>query len=178
MEEKPAPSLPTGAEKFGSPVPMAIAGIILVSGLLIAGYCGVRFFQVSRALHRGNNVPAQMLRNINSAQAVYESGIGGGNYASNLAVLGGDMPPKENEVGLLESTTVNAQTRPKSGYLLGKLKTVPRTATSPARYSITAFPVGETGKDCYYIDETGIIRHSGRPDVPATASSPPLEEKK
>ncbi len=123
-----------------------------------------------------HNSTSQMLQNIHSAQAVYESGIGNGNYASNLAVLGGGTA--STEVGLIDSTIVNAQTTAKSGYLLGELKTVPRTATSPARYSITAFPVGGTGKDCYYIDETGIIRHSGRPDVPATPSSPPLEEKK
>lgn len=119
-----------------------------------------------------DSAPQQTLRNINSAQAVYQSGIGNGNYAPRLADLGSSS---STEVGLIDSTIVNAQTTAKSGYLLGEMKTVPRTATSPARYSITAFPVGGTGDDRYYIDETGIIRHSGRPDVPATAASEPVK---
>ncbi len=175
MKDEVNNSLPPGAEKFGSPVPMAIAAIILVSGLLIAGYCAVKFY--SFRLTEQDSIPQQTLRNIHSAQAVYESGIGNGNYASNLALLGGGA--SSTEVGLIDSTIVNAQTTAKSGYLLGELKTVPRTATSPARYSITMHPavstgMGRTGRDCFYIDETGIMRHSGRPDVPATASSPPV----
>lgn len=165
---------PPGEKKFNPSVETFFAVIILIPALLIAGYCLMKFYSF-RTTEQDSSAQ-QTLRNINSAQAVYESGIGGGNYASNLALLGGGT--SNTEVGLIDSTVVNAQTTPKSGYLLGELKTVPRTATSPARYSITAFPVGETGKDCYYIDETGIIRHSGRPDVPATATSPPLEEKK
>jgi type IV pilus assembly protein PilA len=176
MKNELKDGLPPSAERFfsssGKILTIFLCAIPCVTALfvIIAPNC----FRVGTAK---DATPQQTLRNIHSAQAVYESGIGNGNYTSNLAVLGGGS--NTNEVGLIDSTVVNAQTTPKGGYLLGEMKTVPRTATTPPRYSITIFPAiakgkNRTGNDCYFVDETGIIRHSGRPDVPATAMSPPI----
>ncbi len=158
---------------------LAIAGIALNISALVVGvaYVGlvaaIAVPNLLAARRSANNASAQqMLRNINSAQAVYESGIGKGNYTASLKDLGGSD-------GFLDATVVNAQTTPRSGYLLGEMKVTPATGTEPAKYSITAFPAvkegsGRTGGDCYFVDETGVIRHSGDPTKPATAESAPV----
>jgi type IV pilus assembly protein PilA len=181
MTNQPQPDHSKGHNNLGAPSRFVLAAGIMIglTLLLILGICGPRLLRLRKDLNNHPPAAVQALRNINSAQAVYESGIGNGNYTSNLAVLGGGTA--STEVGLLDSTVVNAQTTPKSGYLLGPIVTVAKTPKSPARYSMTAFPasakgISRTGYDCYFIDETGIIRHSGRPDVPATATSEPIKE--
>jgi type II secretory pathway pseudopilin PulG len=158
----------------------AIAGIVLNAGFLVLGTAYIALVAMIAvpnllAARRSANMASakQTLRIINSAQAVYQSGIGEGNYAASLSDLGGSE-------GLLDSTVVNARTTPKSGYLLGEMKATPATRTEPAKYSITAFPAvkdgtARSGDDCFFVDETGVIRHSGSPDKLATADSPPID---
>lgn len=160
---------------------LAVAGMILNVVALLGG---VVFLAMTAGGDSGrvtaNQAAArEMLRNINSAQAEYKAGMGKGNYAANLALLGGTPP---DGLGYLDSTVTNAQTVPKTGYVLGEMKVTPATGTQPAKYSITASPavkswLTRTGSTCLYTDETGVIRHSGSPTVPATAQSPVLGDE-
>lgn len=155
----------------------AVAGIALNASALVIGVAYIGFVAAIAvpnllAARRSANMASaqQMLRNISSAQAVYESGAGKGNYAASLKDLGGSD-------GLLDATIVNAQTTPKNGYLLGEMKVTPPNGNEPAHFSITAFPAvkegaSRTGGDSYFVDDTGVIRHSGDPAKPATADSP------
>ncbi|MBX7218524.1 MAG: hypothetical protein K1Y36_01120 [Blastocatellia bacterium] len=121
--------------------------------------------------------PVQTLRNVYSAEVSYSLGSGKGNYTADLECLGGTTA---TSVGFLDNTVTAAQTTPKSGYLLGPVHVTLAEGKTPGKFSMTAFPSvakGEyqTGDDCYYLDETGIIRHSGRPDVIPDAHSQPIQ---
>ena len=64
-------------------------------------------------------------------------------------------------------------------YAFGPIKVTPATSTSPARFSCIARPVNtkgrkRTGNDTFFIDETGIIRHSGSPTVWPDENSEPV----
>lgn len=119
----------------------------------------------------------QVLRNLHSAQVVYQTSLGKGNFASSLKLLG---PGGEEAAGFLDEQVVNMQTTPWNGYVLGPLKVTPSGENTAATYSITAFPAvkegnGQTGDDCFYVDETGVIRHSGSATKPAGPESEPFE---
>ena len=78
-----------------------------------------------------------------------------------------------------ETEIQQAQTTPWKGYYLGPIMTTPRTERSEATFSTTMYPEKvtgffRTGDDCFYVDQTGIIRHSGSPTVLADANSPPV----
>ncbi|MBI4751619.1 MAG: DUF3352 domain-containing protein [Acidobacteria bacterium] len=114
----------------------------------------------------------QSLRNIHFAQVTYQESIGKGNFASSLAELG--------QADYLDNTILQMQEIPKSGYLLGPMKVTRGSKRVPATFSIYAVPVvkdgiSKTGNDCFYIDHTGIIRHSGDPTQIPDAKSPPIE---
>ncbi|MBX7222940.1 MAG: hypothetical protein K1Y36_23530 [Blastocatellia bacterium] len=113
-----------------------------------------------------------MLRSLHTAQIQYAAEKGEGNYASSLEEL-------SRNAGF-DPTAVTMQNVPKSGYLLGPIKVTPAANGQPAKYSVTAFPavkdgLNRTGTDCFYLDETGIIRHSGSPNVLATEKSEPIQ---
>jgi type IV pilus assembly protein PilA len=119
----------------------------------------------------------KLLRNVHSAEVVYEESIGAGNFSNNLLLLGGGS--NSTEVGVIDSTVVAATTTPKNGYLLTNLGTIPKTGTLAAQYSVQSTPnaqngIGRTGDDSYFLDESGVIRHSTRSDVPANITSSPL----
>ncbi|HMZ81232.1 MAG TPA: hypothetical protein PLL06_16135, partial [Acidobacteriota bacterium] len=119
----------------------------------------------------------QVLRNLHSAQVVYQTSLGKGNFASSLKLLG---PGGEEAVDFLDESIVNMQTTPRNGYLLGPLKVTPPGENTAPTYSISAFPAvkegnAQTGDDCFYVDETGVIRHSGSATKPAGPESEPVE---
>ncbi len=65
---------------------------------------------------------------------------------------------------------------------ISELRVVPATLMTQPQFSITLEPrirwwPFRTGTDCYFIDQTGVIRHSGSAFVKAHAQSPPLEVK-
>ncbi|MBX7218655.1 MAG: hypothetical protein K1Y36_01800 [Blastocatellia bacterium] len=69
---------------------------------------------------------------------------------------------------------------PKNGYVLQNLRVAPATPFHEAAWSIENNPsirsgLLRTGNDCFYIDDTGVIRHSGNPAKSATTSDPTLE---
>jgi hypothetical protein len=93
---------------------------------------------------------------------------------------------------MIDESVARAQETPKSGYVLSEIVVSPQTRNSEAKYSVSIRPatrnpeakysvsirpatrkgIARTGNDCFFMDETGVIRHSGKPDVDATASSP------
>lgn len=119
----------------------------------------------------------KLLRNFHSAEVIYEESIGGGNFTANIQALGGGS--NSTEVGVIDSTVVAATATPKNGYLLTNLGIIPKGGTQAAQYSIQCPPsgqngVGRTGDDSFFLDESGVIRHSSRANIPATATSPPI----
>lgn len=129
------------------------------------------------ARRSANDASAQQtLRNIHSANATYESGIGRGNFASSLALLGGSGT---NEVGMLDDTVVNATTTPKSGFSLNSYGMTPKSSTAAALYTVRNQPsqstgISRTGNRSFFINETGVIRASDASNQLANSESSPL----
>ena len=119
----------------------------------------------------------KLLRNFHSAEVVYEESIGSGDFTANIQLLGGGS--NTTEVGVIDSTVVAATSTPKNGYLLSNLGTTPKAPGQTAQYSVQCAPsaptgIGRTGDDSFFIDDTGVLRHSLRSNVPATVTSSPL----
>ena len=111
-----------------------------------------------------------VFRNLCSAQSVYAKEVGNGNFAPTLDLLG------EKGVGFLHESVVNMPKIPRFGYVLSVMTVQPATDQTPAKFSIIAYPIiqsgpNRTGDDCFYLDETGILRHSGSSTVFPTAQS-------
>jgi len=130
------------------------------------------------ARRSANDASAQQtLRNIHSANATYESGIGRGNFASTLSLLGGGA--NANEVGMIDDTVVNATATPKSGFSLQSYGATPKSATQAALFSVRNHPaqdtgIARTGNRSFFINETGVIRTSNAPNVQAGSTSDPI----
>lgn len=133
---------------------------------------------LARLKRRANeSVAMQTLRNLNTAEVTFSLGLGKGHYTDDLRRLGGTG---ENDVGFLDDSVVEMQRKPKSGYLLGKIKITHPTSKTVATYEVVAFPAikegpDRTGDDCFFIDDSGVIRHSGKPDVLADTKSLPIQ---
>ena len=113
-----------------------------------------------------------VMRNIWGAQREYAKVVGKGNFAPSMDLLGDE----EKGIGFLDASLVNMPKIPRFGYALSAMTVQPATAQSPAKFSIVAYPViqsgpNQTGDDCFYIDETFVIRHSGSATVFPTAQS-------
>lgn len=113
-----------------------------------------------------------VLRNLCAAQIEYAKSAGKGNFAPTLDLLGDE----EKGIGFLDASVVNMQQTSRLGYVLNTLTVLPATAQSPAKFSIIASPAiqsgpNQTGNDCFYLDETFVIRHSGSATVLPTAQS-------
>lgn len=113
-----------------------------------------------------------VLRNLSSAQSLYADRVGNGNFAPTMDLLG----DKEKGIGFLDASVVNMPKIPRLGYVLSVITVQPATDQTPAKFSIIAYPIiqsgpNRTGDDCLYLDETGILRHSGSATVFPTAQS-------
>ncbi|MBX7221422.1 MAG: hypothetical protein K1Y36_15840 [Blastocatellia bacterium] len=78
-----------------------------------------------------------------------------------------------------QENRVEAEMVSEHGYYFGPIKT--QTSNGKAtKFSVVGYPCFESylsrcGSDCFFIDETGILRHSGEPNVMPDANSPPLQ---
>lgn len=139
-------------------------GEVAGSLLSVLSVFGVIFFMVAAvaipctfsARRSANEASAQQtMRNIATAQNSFAEGPGRGNYATRLEDLSGWLDP----------TVINSRQTPKSGYLLGELKTTAKTASAPATFSIDIFPaqpegIGRTGNRSFFVDQSGEIGNS------------------
>ncbi len=154
---------------------LAINGIVTSSiGLVVAFALIVVIPGMGKGLFRGQAEKDQqaqrLLREINMAQAIYESGVGRGDYADSLAKLG-----KE---GLLGDASKLEDT-PVEGFKAIKFETMNRSSTSVAGFLIVIAPVDSkgfprSGEYSYFLDQTGVIRRSIKTDDLANASCPPM----
>lgn len=152
-------------------------GRVVSDSGLSSGYIGIiaaiAIPNLLAARRSANTASAiQSLRNLHSAQVVYQTSLGKGNFASSLAELG--------QADFLDNTVLQMQEIPKSGYILGPMKVTRGSKRMAPTYSIYAIPIvkegiSKTGNDCFYVDHTGIIRHSGDPTQIPDAKSPPIE---
>lgn len=144
--------------------------------LLTIGSIAIPNLMAAKRRSHSEHHALNMIRQIHRAQESYQKAKGQGNYTPDLEALGKleiDGKP------VLSPDVVNAQKQNVHGYQLGPIIAQPRISGRPARYHITAFPCYESelsrcGSDCFYIDQTGIVRHSGKPNVIPTAWSEPL----
>ncbi|HNG95399.1 MAG TPA: prepilin-type N-terminal cleavage/methylation domain-containing protein [Acidobacteriota bacterium] len=116
----------------------------------------------------------QSLRNIHSANVVYQTSLGKGFFATDLGLLGGTG---ETQAGFLDNTITQATNTasPKSGYVLTYTPVI-----NPIGYSCTNTPsvdtgITRTGNDQFFVDGTGVIRHSAVSNVAADAGSEPIQ---
>lgn len=161
---------------------VALAGLItnalsLLIAILFGLIAAISIPNLISARRSANQVSAvRTLRQIAVAQIVFQQESGNGNFASELSQL----RSHERGAGYLEDSIVQSQNIPKNGYLLGPVKTTPATSAAAATFSITIYPAGQTGSlragnDCFFIDETGIVRHSRSPTLLPDANSEPLK---
>lgn len=108
------------------------------------------------------------LRAIHAAQMRHAENRNG-KFADDLGAL--DLDPAIREMA----------TKEKDGYRLGKMTVTAADGIHPARFSVTAEPVRprgifRTGRESYFLDETGTIRFVSayENNGPATASSEPV----
>lgn len=118
-----------------------------------------------------------MIRELVIAQVTYTLMAGKGNFASTTLDL---RQATDNNKLYFNQSIIKMQTEPQYGYLIGRIKTTPVTVSQQPTFSAVAVPVLQyglfyAGNDCFYIDQTGIIRHSGSPTKIPDASSPPVE---
>jgi len=109
------------------------------------------------------------LRIIYVAEKDYQEHYGDGDFISDLT--------KIDKFTSLDENIQKMQKVPMDGYLLGEIKVIPKSKSSKAEFSVIALPaiksgVKRTGNDCFYIDQSGILRHSGSPTIIPNSNSP------
>lgn len=146
----------------------------------MAAIPSVLAMQVLATARMNNSMSTRfVLHDLHTAMNLYQSGKGNGEYTDNLAVLG---EAGEDGSSLLASDIVNMQKTPRFGYLLGPIKLERDADGKLTRYSVVAFPAvkdgqNRTGDDCFYVDETGVVRHSNSATVLPDKNSEPVGSK-
>lgn len=122
----------------------------------------------------------QTIRNLHSANVVYQTSLGKGSFGPSISDLGGTG---DNQAGFLDNTITQSDSAgpatAKSGYLLTYTQMAAMAGAAPT-YTVTNTPVTQsgvtrTGNDQFFCDETGVIRHSAAPATAATSASDPIE---
>ncbi|MBI4751911.1 MAG: hypothetical protein HY774_25785 [Acidobacteria bacterium] len=134
--------------------------------------CNLNDLQIQRALKR-----------LQVDQMNYLNGKGNGKFSSQFMDL---VPPSPSEDHFYFSRVYTTMSKSHfCGYILGPMKLTEKTDSQPATFSVIAYPAKprgflgtkffQSGSDCYYIDQTGVLRHSGSPTLLPDANSPPVE---
>lgn len=102
-----------------------------------------------------------------------------GNYALSTLQLYNSYSSKYGS-HLFNSNVFEMETKPQYGYKLGRLNSTPKTELKESTFHVIFFPsvqtgMFRTGNDCFYVDQTGVVRHSGSPTVLPDATSPPVQ---
>lgn len=122
----------------------------------------------------------QTLRNLHSANVVYQTSLGRGSFGPTIADLGGTS---DTQAGFLDNTITQADTNgpatAKSGYLL-TYDEDPAMAGAAPTYTCINIPVTRTGitrtgNDSFFVNETGVITHTGNPNQNATSTDEPIQ---
>lgn len=120
----------------------------------------------------------QTMRYFHTAQVVYRMPLGKGNFAAQAkdfsSLCGAGSCPLDLEIATMQTSSYR-------GYVTASMKTMPKTPDREPTYSIVIVPevqtgLFRTGDDCFYVDQTGEIRHSGSPTVLPDANSPLIQQ--
>ena len=120
----------------------------------------------------------QTLRNLHSANVVYQTSIGKGSFSDTVANLGGT---DATQAGFLDNTITQATAggTAKSGYLLDYTQAQAAAGTAPTytctNTAVTSTGITRTGNDAFFVNETGVITHSGRPDMVPGSTDEPIQ---
>ena len=150
---------------------------------------GLGYFNIVLPRARNEAAAKQQLRKLYQGQAVYLRTVGKlVEYSDSFQILQGYIPNDSGtEAGILDprydlehfDKYLKKANNQRDGYRF-VIKTTKRTNFSSPTYFIVCYPnqsneFFRTGDDCFYIDQTGIIRHSGSPTKIPDANSPPVE---
>ncbi len=165
----------------GNPSSWFIAGMIFI---LIGGVLAVQH----RTFRRSSNTAQmiQRLRGVHSFQEVYRTSLGRGNYISSIYSLL-ESQPESCSMRPAEVVTIKMESLARigfgkdCGYQIVSFQMIPQTEKSPSRYKLQVAPnvsagLYQSGNDCFYLDETGKIRHSSNPERLADKNSELIEE--
>lgn len=120
----------------------------------------------------------QTLRNLHSANVVYQTSLGRGNFAPQVSFLGGT---DSTTAGFLDNTITQSDGgTPKSGYNLTGYNPTNATTTAAPAYSVRNVPsntsgITRTGNDSFFVNDTGVITHTGNPAATATSTDEPIQ---
>ncbi|MBX7220607.1 MAG: hypothetical protein K1Y36_11725 [Blastocatellia bacterium] len=152
-----------------------------VAGMALVGLGAFFYYSEAHSTPAANTLQAiHYLENLHRAEMSFSHGPGKGNFTANLLQLGAN--PHGNClcgecVARLQRTSSGSQ-ETNFGYILGPVEVTPATETTPAGYAAFIYPVNGsgdlTGNDAFYIDQTGVVRHSGMPYIIPNENSDPV----
>ncbi|MBX7220610.1 MAG: type II secretion system GspH family protein [Blastocatellia bacterium] len=163
-------------------------GFSLLELLIVVGISGIiatiAIPNLLTAKRQANGASAiQTLRNLHAAEMTYSFGIGRGNFADNLAYLGGESDSTTSHCGNPAEIVAQAEkVRRERAILSYRLKIFgvrQKSETQSATYHAIFRPLVGSGilhthNEMFYVDETGILRHSGSSTVWPDENSAPI----
>ncbi len=120
----------------------------------------------------------QTLRGLHSGNVVYQTSLGKGNFANIVADLGGT---DTTQAGFLDNTVTQSDGgTPKSGYNLSNYNATPGGGGVAPSYSVRNVPtnssgITRTGNDSFFVNDTGVITHTGNPGTLAVSTDDPIQ---
>lgn len=118
----------------------------------------------------------QVLIEIYERQKIFKASLGKGSYNSDPSFF----YPAPKEISPFFDISPSDLSKPVDGYFIKMVQIIPKTKDGESTFSVAMYPEKatgffQTGNDCFYLDQTGIIRHSGSPTQIPDANSPPIE---
>lgn len=146
--------------------------VISVVVILLCGIGGLQLAVLKRRQHNELRI-GSVAYSFFIAQSQFKQV--NGVYATNSSQLLSIIPTWGSS--LVDTSVTRLESNPRFGYILYNLSTTPPTEKEPPTFSAVFVPTIKegffrTGNDCFYIDQTCILRHSGSPTVIPNAQSP------